>query len=61
MLSGDVEEDDPYNFEPSTTSSSYVCHSPLSSSPAEQIINIHTFMNINNDQAPLTKHNKDYG
>ena len=37
MLSGDVEEDDPYDFEPPTTSSSYACHSPLSSSPASSV------------------------
>ena len=38
MLSGDVEED-PYDFEPPTTSSSYVCHSPLSSSSASSVTN----------------------
>lgn len=39
VLSGGVEEDDPYVFESPTISSSYVCHSPLSSSSASPVTN----------------------
>ena len=55
VLSGEIEEDDPYDFLPSTTSSSFICHSPISSSPASSVTNFEAKKSIYNaDRDQLT-------